>query len=130
MELTSFVTEYGHFITLATLALAVFFFVSGKIRSDIVAICALLVLMVFNILTPEQALSGFSSNIVIMMVGLFIVGGGIFQTGLAKIISNKIVLLAGTSPYKLYLLVMLTTAGIGAFVSNTGTVALDRKSVV
>ena len=130
MELTSFVAEYGHFITLATLALAVFFFVSGKIRSDIVAICALLVLMVFNILTPEEALSGFSSNIVIMMVGLFIVGGGIFQTGLAKIISNKIVLLAGTSPYKLYLLVMLTTAGIGAFVSNTGTVALMLPIVV
>lgn len=124
------VTEYGHIITLSVLALTIFFFVNGKVRSDIVAISALLVLTLFNILTPTEALSGFSSSIVIMMVGLFIVGGGIFQTGLAKIISNKIMTLAGNSPGRLYLLVMLTTGFIGAFVSNTGTVALLLPIVV
>ena len=117
-------------ITLVILALSALFFMSGKVRSDLVAICTLLALLVFQILTPEEGLAGFSNSVVIMMVGLFVVGGGIFQTGLAKMISAKILKLAGKSELKLFLLVMLATAGIGAFVSNTGTVALMLPIVV
>ncbi|MBR5612852.1 MAG: SLC13 family permease, partial [Bacteroidaceae bacterium] len=65
-----------------------------------------------------------------MMVGLFVVGGAIFQTGLAKMISSRILKLAGKSELRLFLLVMLVTSGIGAFVSNTGTVALMLPIVV
>ena len=117
-------------ITIAILAVAIIFFVTGKVRSDLVALCALLALLVFQILTPEEGLSGFSNSTVIMMVGLFVVGGGIFQTGLAKMISSKILKLAGKSELRLFLLVVLTTACIGAFVSNTGTVALMLPIVV
>lgn len=105
-------------------------FVAGKVRSDIVALCALIGLLIFQILTPEEALSGFSNSVVIMMVGLFVVGGAIFQTGLAKMISSRILKLAGKSELKLFLLVMLVTSAIGAFVSNTGTVALMLPIVV
>lgn len=116
--------------TLIILALSAVLFVNGKIRSDLVALCALVLLMVFNILTPEEALSGFSNSVVIMMVGLFVVGGAIFKTGLAKMIGSKILQLAGTSEIKLFILIMLVTAFIGAFVSNTGTVALMLPIVV
>ena len=116
--------------TLIILALSAVFFVNGKIRSDLVALCALVLLMVFNILPPEEALSGFSNSVVIMMVGLFVVGGAIFKTGLAKMIGSKILQLAGTSEIKLFILIMLVTAFIGAFVSNTGTVALMLPIVV
>ena len=117
-------------VTIIVLALSIIFFVSGKVRSDLVALCALLALLIFQILTPEEGLSGFSNSTVVMMVGLFVVGGGIFQTGLAKMIGSRIIKLAGKSELKLFLLVMLTTAGIGAFVSNTGTVALMLPIVV
>ncbi len=117
-------------ITVSILAIAVVFFMSGKIRSDLVAVCALLALLVFGILTPDEGLSGFSNSVVIMMVGLFVVGGAIFQTGLAKMIGSRILKLAGQSELRLFLLVVLTTAGIGAFVSNTGTVALMLPIVV
>ncbi len=116
--------------TLVILALSAVFFVNGKIRSDIVGLCALVSLMLTGILTPTEALSGFSNSIVIMMVGLFIVGGGIFQTGLAKKISGRILELAGNSELKLFVFTMLVTAAIGAFVSNTGTVALMLPIVV
>ena len=116
--------------TLIILALSAVFFVNGKLRSDLVALCALVLLIVFNILTPEEALSGFSNPIVIMMVGLFVVGGAIFKTGLAKMISSKILRLAGKSELKLFILIMVVTAFIGAFVSNTGTVALMLPIVV
>ena len=118
------------YIALGVLVLACFFFVDGRIRSDIIAISSLIILMATGILTTEEALSGFSNSIVVMMVGLFIVGGAIFRTGLAGIISGKILALAGTSQTKLFILVMLVTAGIGGFVSNTGTVALMLPIVV
>ena len=117
-------------ITILILAVSAAFFVSGKFRSDIVALCALLALLIFQILTPEEALSGFSNQVVIMMIGLFVVGGAIFQTGLAKMISSKILKLAGKNETVLFLLVMLVTGSIGAFVSNTGTVALMLPIVV
>lgn len=117
-------------ITLIILAVSAAFFISGKVRSDIVALCALIALLLSHILTPAEALSGFSNSVVIMMVGLFIVGGAIFQTGLAKMISSKLLKLAGKSELKLFLLVMLVTSAIGAFVSNTGTVALMLPIVV
>jgi len=117
-------------ITIAVLLVAIGFFIHGKIRSDLVALSAAIALVLFGILTPAEALSGFSSPIVIMMVGLFVVGGGIFRTGLANVISRKILSLAGTNQTKLFILIMLMTGATGAFVSNTGTVAMMMPIVV
>ena len=116
--------------TLIILLISAILFVSGKVRSDLVAICALLALLLCQILTPAEGLSGFSNTTVIMMIGLFIVGGGIFQTGLAKMIGSKVMTLAGNSEFRLFLLVMIVTSAIGMFVSNTGTVALMLPIVV
>lgn len=116
--------------TIVVLLLSVCFFINGKVRSDIVALCALVALIVMGILTPEEALTGFSNSVVIMMVGLFVVGGAIFQTGLAKMISSRLMKLAGNSETRLFILVMAVTSLMGAFVSNTGTVAIMIPIVV
>lgn len=118
------------FITIATLVLAAAGFVWGRVRSDIVALLALLVLNVTGIITTQEALSGFSNPIVIMMVGLFVVGGAIFNTGLAKMLGARLSRLGGGSPTRLFLVVVLATGIIGGFVSNTGTVALMLPIVV
>lgn len=128
MDLSSLLSPIN--ITLAILLIASFFFMRGKVRSDLVAICALLALAITGILTPAEALAGFSNSVVIMMIGLFIVGAGIFRTGLAKVISSKILQTAGNNENKLFILVMLVTASIGAFVSNTGTVAVMMPIIV
>lgn len=117
-------------VTVVTLALAAVFFVWGRIRADIVALIALLVLTLSGILTTQEALSGFSNPIVIMMVGLFVVGGAIFNTGLAKMIGARLSRLGNGSPTRLFLVVVLATGLIGGFVSNTGTVALMLPIVV
>ncbi|MFC4599926.1 SLC13 family permease [Cohnella hongkongensis] len=116
--------------TLALLTLASIFFISGKVRSDLVAVGALLLFMLGDILTPAEALSGFSNSVVIMMIGLFVVGGGIFQTGLAKMMSSKMLQLAGTNETRLLVMIMTVTSAIGAFVSNTGTIAVMMPIVV
>lgn len=117
-------------VTLATLAAASALFISGKIRADLVAVAALIVMMLTGVLKPEEALAGFSNSVVVMMIGLFVVGGGIFSTGLAKLVSRKLLQLAGTNETRLLLMVMVATASIGAFVSNTGTVAVMMPIVV
>ena len=116
--------------TLTILAITIILFVNGRIRADIVALCALAAMLLLGILTPEEALAGFSSTVVIMMVGLFVVGGAILQTGLAKAASQKIMKLAAGSDIRMFLLVVTVTAVIGAFISNTGTVALMMPIVV
>ena len=113
-------------ILLATIVL----FVVGKPRADVVALGALTALLLSGVLTPAEALSGFSSPVLVMMVGLFVVGGAILQTGLAKAAGSKILVLARGNDQLLFLLVVLGTAFIGAFVSNTGTVALMMPIVV
>lgn len=117
-------------ITIITLSVAIILFVWGKMRSDVVALCALTVLLSTGILTPAEALAGFSSTVVVMMIGLFVVGGAIMQTGLAKAAGNQIVKIAAGSEMRIFILVVLTTAIIGAFISNTGTVALMMPIVV
>lgn len=116
--------------TLIILALSAVFFAMGKVRSDLVALCALVALLLTGTLTPQEAISGFSNQVVIMMVGLFVVGGAIVQTGLAKKASGKLMMLASDNEIGLFLLLMVVTAVIGAFVSNTGTVALMMPIVV
>lgn len=117
-------------IPIIVLVVSAVFFAIGKVRSDLVALCALLVLVLTHTLTPTEALAGFSNPVVVMMAGLFVVGGGILQSGLAKMISGRIMGLAGNSNLRLFLMVMIVTAVIGGFVSNTGTVALMLPIVV
>ncbi len=117
-------------VTLIVLALTVVFFTLGKFRSDMVAVCALLALMLFGVLTPQEALSGFSNSIIITIAGVFIIGGAIVRSGLANAISGKILKLAGDNQHLLFMLIMLITAAIGSLVSNTGTVAIMMPVVV
>ena len=69
------------YFTLILLAVTAVMFAVGRVRSDIVALCALIALLLAGILTPQEALSGFSNSVVIMMAGLFIVGRRLSETG-------------------------------------------------
>ena len=112
-----------------TITLVIFFitaalFLWGKLRSDVVALLALLSLTVTGILTPEESLAGFSNPIVLMLAGLFIISGAISQTGLAKTLSTKLLQTAGNNELKLFILTMLVAAVLGSFMSNAGTATL------
>ena len=111
-------------VTLAVLVSTVIAFISGRIRSDVVAVCALLALMLFGVLTPQEALSGFSNPVIMILGGLFIIGGAVIRSGLANAISNYLLSLVGENHNILFMLVMLITAAVGSIVSNTGTVAM------
>ena len=123
-------TNWQGVFTLLVLAFIIAGFIRGKLRSDLIALCALIALMLAGILAPAEALAGFSNPIILVMAGVFVLGGAIVRTGLANAISAKIIALAGTSQNSLFMLVMLVTASIGSLVSNTGTVAIMMPIVV
>ena len=111
-------------ITIIVLIITIAMFIWGRVRGDIVALSSLMVLTATGVLTTSEALSGFSSPILIMMVGLFVVGGAILQTGLAQSAGNSISKMAKGNETRALIYVVLATSIIGAFVSNTGTVAI------
>lgn len=117
-------------ITFLILIIAILLFISGKIRADFVALLSLLALVLFGIISTEEALAGFANSTVIMLAGLFVVGGGILRTGLAQKGSQFILRFSGNNETKLFILLMIVVAIVGSFISNTGTVAIMLPIVI
>ena len=117
-------------LTFLILAVTILLFMTNRVRGDLVAIMALLAFVVTGILTPVEALAGFSNTVVIMIAGLFVIGAGILRTGLAGMAGNLLLKWSGDSELKLFVLLLVIVASVGAFMSNTGTVALMLPIVV
>ncbi|MEM9950301.1 MAG: SLC13 family permease [Chloroflexota bacterium] len=117
-------------ITLGVLVVAIVLFVTEKLRVDVVALGVVVALMMTGILSVDEAIAGFSSSAVLLIAALFIVGGGVFQTGLALSLAQQIIRIAGTSETRLVVLVMITVAVMSGFVSDTGTVAVVMPAVI
>ncbi|MEK3976326.1 SLC13 family permease [Psychrobacillus sp. FSL K6-1267] len=117
-------------ITFSILAISIVLFISNRIRADLVALLALLAFVITGVLDPSEALAGFSNSVVIMIAGLFVVGAGIVRTGLAQSAGNLLLKWSGKSEQKLFILLLLITGSVGAFMSNTGTVALMLPIVI
>ncbi|HAP31503.1 MAG TPA: SLC13 family permease [Firmicutes bacterium] len=99
-------------------------------RPDLVAIASLMVLKLTGILTVPETFSGFSNSVVIMIAALFIVGEGVFQTGLAQRAGDALVQWSGKSEFRMTMFMILLVAVLSAFLSNTGTVAILLPVVV
>ncbi|PJF33589.1 MAG: SLC13 family permease, partial [Candidatus Thermofonsia Clade 1 bacterium] len=97
---------------------------------DLVALLVLIALLGTGVITESEALAGFSNRTVISIGALFIVGGAVFQTGLADQIANRILKIGGTSYTRLLLVLMLFVALMSAFISSTGVVALLLPSII
>ncbi|MEL6525229.1 MAG: SLC13 family permease, partial [Chloroflexota bacterium] len=105
-------------------------FVTEQWRVDVVALGVVVILMVTGILSVDEAIAGFSSSAVLLIAALFIVGGAVFQTGLALSLAQQIIRIAGTSETRLLVLLMITVAVLSGFVSDTGTVAVIMPAVI
>jgi di/tricarboxylate transporter len=117
-------------LTFIILILTIFLFIWGRWRSDLVALMALIALFLSGILNAEQALSGFSNSTVIMIAALFVVGEGLSRTGVTAWLGQQILHLAGNNIARLLVVLMVGTALLSAFISNTGTVATLLPAVV
>lgn len=109
---------------LSLLAIAVVLFATGKVRMDAIALMVIVAFVLSGTLTLNEAFSGFSDPNVILIAALFIIGDGLVRTGVATKMGAWLVSVAGNSETKMLVYLMLTVAGLGAFMSSTGVVAI------
>jgi di/tricarboxylate transporter len=109
---------------------AVFFFATEKLRVDVVALLVLLSLILTGLMTPQEAFSGFANPAVITVWAVFIVSGGLFKTGLADVLGERILRLAGNSEARLILVIMTICGTMSAFMNNIGATAILLPAVV
>ncbi|EPJ9413518.1 SLC13 family permease [Klebsiella pneumoniae] len=109
---------------LSLLAIAVVLFATGKVRMDAIALMVIVDFVLSGTLTLNEAFSGFSDPNVILIAALFIIGDGLVRTGVATKMGAWLVSVAGNSETKMLIYLMLTVAGLGAFMSSTGVVAI------
>ena len=76
-------------ITLIFLAFAIIMFVTEKIPLGLTSMIVCIGLVITGVLSVSDAFNGFINSNVILFVAMFIVGGALFETGMAKS-GNKI----------------------------------------
>lgn len=112
------------FWVIALLVFAIWQFIQNKIRMDIVALIVMLFFSLTGILSVKEVLAGLSDPNVVLIALLFIVGEGLVRTGIANQVSDWLMRVSGASEVKVLVLLMLSIAGLGSFMSSTGIVAI------
>ena len=103
---------------------AIFLFVSNRVRLDVTALLVIIAFSLSGVLTLQEAVAGFSDPTVLLIAALFVVGEGLVRTGIAYTVGNWLMRAAGSSETRLLVLLMVAVAGLGAFMSSTGVVAI------
>jgi len=104
--------------------MAIMFFVTEWIPMEVVALLALGTVALTGLVSPTEALSGFSSPAVVTVWAVFILSGGLTRTGVANIIGRNILRLAGRREFLIVTVVMLSAGIMSAFMNNVAVAAL------
>lgn len=112
------------FWVMTLLVFAIWQFIQNKLRMDIVALIVMLFFSLTGILSVNEVLAGLSDPNVVLIALLFIVGEGLVRTGVANQVSDWLMRVSGANETKVLILLMLSIAGLGSFMSSTGIVAI------
>jgi len=117
-------------ITLAIILAAVVLFATEKLRVDIIALIVLLTVGLIGLIPPEAVFAGFASPAVVTVWAVYIVSAGLFKTGVADILGERITQVSGTSETRLIVVIMVTCGTMSAFMNNIGATAVLLPVVV
>ena len=117
-------------IVLIILAVALVLFVSEVLRMDLVALLVLCALAVSGVVTPNEAISGFSNAAVVTVWAMFILSEGLTRTGIANLLGRQVMKIAGRKEVPLIFWIMVIAGGLSAFMNNIGVAALMLPVVI
>lgn len=103
---------------------ALLLLISERIRVDVIALMVLGTLAMIGLVTPTEALSGFSSPAVITVWAVFIMSGALARSGIANRIGRQVLRVAGNGEARLIAAIMLSAGLMSAFLNNVGVAAL------
>jgi di/tricarboxylate transporter len=111
-------------LVLGILAISLVLFVSEVVRTDLVALLVLGTLAVTGLVGSDDIFQGFSNSAVITVWAMFILSEGLTRTGIANVIGNQVLRIAGKREVPMILVIMLTAGVLAAFMNNIGVAAL------
>ncbi|MFW5490264.1 MAG: SLC13 family permease [Desulfovibrio sp.] len=109
---------------MAVLLFAVLLFIFEWVRVDVVGIIMMVILPLLGLVTPKQAISGLSSNAVVSIIAVIIIGAGLDKTGVMNSLARVILRFSGKSESRIMTLISGTVAIISGFMQNIGAAAL------
>ena len=115
---------------LTILFIAIVLFTTEKVRMDIVGLMVLVSLALFGLVTPSEALSGFSSPAVVTVWAVLILSAGLSKTGVATILGSRLLAIAGNSEARLVFAIMMTAGILSGFMNSIGVASLMLPVVI
>ena len=117
-------------IVMAVLGLAILMFIFEWVRVDVVGWIMMVILPILGVVTPKEAISGLSSNAVVSIIAVIIIGAGLDKTGCMNILARNILKIAGKSETRIMTLISATVAFISSFMQNIGAAALFMPAAI
>lgn len=121
---------YEIFLVLAILCVALALLASAAFRTDVIALLVLGALAVTGIVTPAEAVSGFSNAAVIAVIGMFILSAALTRAGIANMIGRSVMRVAGRREGRVAAVVMIVAGTLSFFMNRIGVAALMMPVVV
>ncbi|SMC99376.1 TrkA-C domain-containing protein [Desulfocicer vacuolatum DSM 3385] len=116
-------------MVLVMIGLAIFLFIVEWIRVDVVAILMMVALPLLHLVTPKEAFVGLSSNAVVSIIAVIIIGAGLDKTGMINKLVKPVLAVAGTSTSRIIVAISFTVAVISSFMQNIGAAALFLPAI-
>lgn len=105
------------------LGITLFLFIWGRLRYDLVALMALLVLAIFKVIPAQEAFTGFGNPAVITVAAVMIISQGLQNSGLIDLIARKVLKLGNNMILQIFVLCSITAIA-SAFMNNVGAIAI------
>lgn len=122
MEPTPVTTDM--LIVFGLLGFVIILFVFELLRVDLVGLLMMVMLPLSGVITAEEAVAGLSSNAVVSIIAVMIMGAGLNKTGVMNVVAAQIIKVAGKSETRIMTIVSTTVAIISSFMQNIGAAAL------
>ena len=116
-------------LVMGMIALAIVLFIMEWVRVDVVAIIMMVCLPLLHLVTPKEAFVGMSSNAVISIIAVIIIGAGLDRTGVINKLVKPVMRIAGSSSSRIIIAISLTVAFISSFMQNIGAAALFLPAI-
>lgn len=111
-------------LVMIVLVMAILLFIFEWVRVDVVGIIMMVLLPLLGLVSPKEAISGLSSNAVVSIIAVIIIGAGLDKTGAMNVLARILLRFAGKSESRIMLLISATVAFISSFMQNIGAAAL------
>ena len=111
-------------LVLSILSIAIIFLVTEWIPMEVTALLSLGAVTLTGLVTPGQALAGFSNPAVVTIWAVFILSGGLTRTGVANAIGHFVLRMAGNNETRMIVVIMLSAGVMSAIMNNVAVAAL------